>query len=323
MPAGLSDTYILISGKGRSGSNRLLDILDASGLTVCRSEVNEIPGSAFSDIGGELFPDDIGPEQLTALRDAISGAVARRSVRDRLGQTDKEYLSAAGRAVLPAFAKPRLRPVLGTLGLLDDEHEWRLPTMFLDGNKISDARLVLKLNSAPSWAAVLAQADDRCRILHNIRHPAEYLQSWYNRFIRNGVGTSSFEANFQDVPRMLAHFGRDDADRLAEPTDENLIEVELWRWRYVNESLQSLASRSSQYLLMTYSEIEDDLLGSARKVFAFADLPIGSREEARIHSMKNVLFGKPHVTKLDPALCDRLIAKVLGDSPLGALTSSV
>ncbi len=60
-PAAGRHRPILISGKGRSGSNRLLDIFDASRETACRSEVNEIPGSAFHGIGGTLFADDFAP----------------------------------------------------------------------------------------------------------------------------------------------------------------------------------------------------------------------------------------------------------------------
>ncbi|MDG4649648.1 sulfotransferase domain-containing protein [Roseibacterium sp. SDUM158017] len=316
---GTEHPYILISGKGRSGSNRLLDILDASRSTVCRSEINEIPGSVFAGIGGELFSGDFGPQQLAALRQAISGAVTRRSARDRLSQRDKDYLTAAGRAGIGSLEKARLRRALSAVGLLDGEHEWRLPPVFLKRDAISGARLVLKLNSSPSWAAALAHADDRCRVLHNVRDPFGYLQSWYNRFIGNGVGTASFRANFRDVPRILAHFGRDDANRLAEPTDENLVEVELWRWRYVNESLQSIAASSGRYLLVTYSEIETDPLGAAGRMFEFAGLPLESGEEARIRALQNVLFSSPHKTHLDPDMCARLIDGVLEDSPLRGL----
>ncbi|WP_245243000.1 sulfotransferase domain-containing protein [Pararhodobacter sp. SW119] len=319
MSAELGNSYILIAGMGRSGSNRLLDILDTSRRTVCRNEVDEILGSSFGGIGATLFPEDFGPRQLAALQDAISGAALRRSARDRLDQTDKDYLTGTGRRVLPVLGKTRVRRLLGPLGLLDGQDEWRVPSPLLAESRLPDARLVLKLNGTPAWAAALAQADPGCRILHNIRAPAAYLQSWYNRFIRNGVGTASFEANFRDVPRILAHFGRHDADRLAEPVEANLVEVELWRWRYINESLQSLAAHSDRYLLLTYSEIEADLPGSAKRVFDFTELPLDPVEEIRIRSLKNVLFREPHKTSLDAALCDRLVCTVLEDSPLRSL----
>lgn len=312
-------SYVLISGKGRSGSNRLLDMLDTSRLTVCRNEVNAIPGSDFARVGGELFPEDFGSVHLSALRDAISRADVRRSARDRLSQVDKEYLSVVGRAGLGITGKHRLRRVLSVTGLIDDPGEWDLPDLFLNKDRMSHVRLVLKLNSCPAWAMALGKEDERCKILHNIRDPFEYLQSWYNRFIKKHAGTSSFESRFEDVPRLLAHFGRDDADRLRQPTEENLVEVELWRWRYINERLQSLAPLAGRYLLITYPEMEADIVGAAKKVFDFADLPFGHQEEMRVTTMRNVLFQTPHSASLDPELCENLVSKILEDSPLRPL----
>jgi hypothetical protein len=160
-------------------------MLDTSRLTVCRNEVNAIPGSDFARVGGELFPEDFGSVHLSALRDAISRADVRRSARDRLSQVDKEYLSVVGRAGLGITGKHRLRRVLSVTGLIDDPGEWDLPDLFLNKDRMSHVRLVLKLNSCPAWAMALGKEDERCKILHNIRDPFEYLQSWYNRFIKS------------------------------------------------------------------------------------------------------------------------------------------
>lgn len=323
MPKEKDDTYVLISGKGRSGSNRLLDILDTSRRTVCRSEPNEIKASMFSGIGGELFVEDFGPDALNSLETALAGAATRRSARDRVNQTDKAYLTALGRAALPSLGKARFRRALTAMKILESEGEWRLPAAFMRRERSSDVLPVLKLNSTPAWAVALAKADERALILHNIRDPFDYLQSWYNRFIISKSGTKSFEKNFQDVPKLLAFFDRTGAERLREPTDANLIEVELWRWRYINEVLLSLRDRRDQYLIMTYSEIEADLLGAARRVFAFAGLPFDHAEEVRIGNLSNVLFQVPHRAQLDPVSCRATMAKVLEDSPLKTLFDPV
>lgn len=308
--------YILISGKGRSGSNRLLDILDVSRHTVCRSEVNEISGSAFFGIGGTLFPDDLQAAQAAMLRKAIAGAVERRSERDRLSQTDKGYFKGLSGPVLWGLGKARVRRVLSAARLVDGSQEWRLPAPILDRAALSEACVVLKLNSCPAWATALSEADDSCNILHNLRDPFEYLQSWYNRFIAKGVGARSFQENFDDVPRLLAHFGRKDVVRLKEPIEANIVEVELWRWRYINETLRALKAHTGQYLLVKYADIETDPVGSARRMFDFAKLPFEAREEARVRALRNDLFAPPHATRLDSEMCQRLIASVLEDSPL-------
>lgn len=323
MTIGLRTSYIIISGKGRSGSNRLLDMLDASRQTICRSEVNEIAETGFAGVGGALFSDDFSAEQLAQLQATLPDAMLRRSARDRLTQRDKAYLTTIGRTLVPALGKARLRQALRQVGLMKSAQDWPLPSMALNHTTLPQAQLVLKLNSCPAWATALAQANKNARILHNIRDPLDYLQSWYNRFIIGKAGLSSFTKNFRDVPRILAYFGRTGAEHLAEPREENIVEVELWRWRYVNTHLHRVAAHSDQYLLMSYTEIEADLLAAARRVFAFADLPFEAPEEARIRALDNVLFQKPHTTRLDPELCHRLIAKVLEDCPLHALARRV
>ena len=311
--------YFLISGKGRSGSNRLLDILDVSRHSACRSEVNEIPGSAFFGIGGTLFPQDLQTGQVAALREAVASAAAHRSARDRLSQTDKIYLNRLSTPILQGLGSARGRRVLRFARLLEDTREWRLPALVLDRAALSKTAVVLKLNSCPAWAAALSEADGNCHIIHNLRDPYEYLQSWYNRFIGQGVGAASFTANFDDVPRLFAHFGRDDAARVKEPTEANIVEVELWRWRYINETLHALDDRTGRYLLVRYADIERDPVGAARRVYDFAKLPFEGREESRIRALRNDLFSKPHATRLDAQMCKRLISLVLEDSPLMTL----
>ena len=316
------NVYTIISGTGRSGSNRLLDMFDASPYTVCRNEVNSIPGSSFFAVGGKLFFDDFSATQRKMLRAAVDGATIRRSARDRLNQTDKDYLTRAGRISLGAMEKARLRNMLAKLGVIGDAREWIVPQVLLNDEGLSRARLVLKLNSCPAWAQSMVSEDNSCRIIHNIRDPRGFLNSWYNRLIKNGVGTTSFEENFGDVAPILEYFGRTDAERLRSPTEENLVEVDLWRWRHVNENLLSLESHAGQYIRISYKEIEADRVEVARKAFAFAELPFEAEEEARIGSLRNVLFQKPHTTRLDAEMCNRLVGKVLEDSPLKDLVET-
>ncbi|MEM6388206.1 MAG: sulfotransferase [Pseudomonadota bacterium] len=311
--------YTILSGQGRSGSNRLLDVLDASRHTACRNEVKLIAASQFHSIGAALFAQDLDEARRARLHAVIADAPYRRSQRDRLSQTDKAYLTGLGRAAQAAFEKKRLRKMLAGVGLLEGHGEWRIPRLMAAPDAIARAHLVLKFNSCPAWTEALALADKHCRVVHNIREPRGFLKSWYNRFILSGIGAASFEKHFDDVPRILAHFGRDDAERLRAASEENLVEVELWRWRYINERLMALEAHPGQYMRVTYDEIQADTVEVARKIFAFSELPFEQAEQDRAGALKNVLFQKPHTAQIDAALCDRLVDKVLEDSPLKAM----
>jgi hypothetical protein len=318
-PETAPDPYVLISGNGRSGSNRLLDMFDASPRTVCRSELNETPDSDFHTIGGDRVPGDLEDARLAALQAAIARAKTRRGARDRLGQTDKSYLTPLGRLALPMMEKTRLRRGVAAVGLMRRTGEWTLPAPCLRPAPLQEARLILKLNSAPTWAVALAERDPNCRILHNIRDPLSYLKSWYARFIHNNAGFRLFEAQFGEVPAILAQFGRDDAERLRPATLENLVEVEIWRWRALNETLYGLATRPGQYLRVTYDAVGADPLATAERIYDFVGLPMEQRAVARIRAQRNTLFRTPHATDLDLDLCTRLRDQVLQGSPLNAL----
>ncbi len=214
------------------------------------------------------------------------------------------------------MSRARLRRALRAIRLVRHENEWRFPAICIKEAELAAARPVLKLNSCPAWTAALARADENCLIVHNMRDPIDYLQSWYNRLILARAGTSCFEANFGDVPRILGHFGRDDAERLRNPSQENLVEVELWRWRYINESIADLASLPGQYFRVTYDRLESDIEGVVHRLYAFAGLALDDRTLSRILGLKNELFREPHREKLDRNLCDRLAARVLEGSPL-------
>lgn len=316
VPVGPSP-LIVIAGKGRSGSNRLLDILDASSRTVCRNEVNSIAGGEFNQIGSKLFADNFDDARKAQLQTAIDNAKKRRSGGDRFTQADKAFLTWLGKNALSPMSKSALRRRLHSLGLMHRPTEWEVPTAFVNTQKLSEASLVLKLNSSPIWTAEIAHKDPRSRIVHNIRNPYDFLQSWYNRFIvGKGRGFRPFEKRIADVPRILEYFGREDADRLMHSETENLVEVELWRWRYANELFLELSSLEEQYLRVTYDEVENDRMATAENLYRFAGLPFDRAAEARVTAMQNVLFKKSHQTKLDQDFCKNLVERVLSDSPL-------
>ena len=311
---------ILLTGNGRSGSNRLLDLLDQSPATVCRNEANAIPGGAFNGIGGTLFAEDLTAERLAQLQRALAGARDRRSFRDRSEQTDKLHyrprmLARGGQWMV---SKKRLRETLPRLHLLEDAREWRSPALYTSRARQAEATLVVKLNACPAWTVALHNAQPELKVVHNLRKPLDYLNSWFNRHVAR-VEPGSFATTFADVPRILAAFGRDDAGRLADLGEESLIEIEMWRWRFVNETIQTALAGSPRLMTVTYDEIDRDTAAAAERLYAFAGLPLSNETRAAAAAMENKLFARKHTTRLDRERALRIIETVLGDSPLRAI----
>lgn len=309
---------ILISGNGRSGSNRALDFFDASRFTICRSELNEIPGGDFYQIGGRLFDDEELDRQ--ALLRCFEHAAIRRSARDRFNRSDKAYFNILGKALLSPMSRTPVRVLLERMGVMANQYEWGLPKFALRSAILPEIVLVVKLNSCPRWAKEVLLADARFKVLHNIRDPLGYIVSWFNRFIvGERVGSMSFRENFDDVPRILERFGVKDWERLREPTLSNIIEVELWRWRHANESLLDLSPQRDRYMRVRYSDFDADPVGVASQIFGFAGLDFNGKTASSIAAIRNTLFSKKHRADLDINLCSALAERVLSDSPLLSL----
>ncbi|MEM0945906.1 MAG: hypothetical protein AAGK37_00760 [Pseudomonadota bacterium] len=307
-------TLCMISGCGRSGSNRLLDILDFSAMTACRNEPDEIRGGRLNQIGYQLFDTGLGAPEVKTLHRALIEAGTVRSERDRFDHTNKQFLTSAGKALIPVMAVGRVRKLAHAVGIMNSPAEWNLP-----GFSLNDAPFlpVLKLNSRPIWAEQAAKAEPNLRLVHNIRQPWDYLNSWFNRFIlRNDNVAGSFTEHFGDVPRVLEFFGRDDADRLGDPSIQNIVEVELWRWRYTNERLMRLGSEHVRYLRVTYGEVDEDVLATARSLYEFLGLPITPNIETGIASMRNKIFPNPHKRRLEDDVVRAAMDIALADCPL-------
>jgi hypothetical protein len=247
----------------------------------------------------------------------VARAKFRRSDADRPPKVAKVHFRPVwlANAVHWATSKDKLRHVMGRTPLLETAQEWTLSSLYTDPAKLADALLVMKLNGGPSWTLFLHDTDPNAHIIHNIRDPRAYLNSWYNRFAME-TDLSEFEQHFPDVPRILAHFGRDDADRLRDLSKESLMEIELWRWRYTNETLHLGLAGSDRAITVTYADVDADPRAAAEKVYAFAGLEFNDEVAELVQTMRNTLFAKKHAVKLENALIDDLVDKVLDASPL-------
>lgn len=315
-----SNPYVVIAGSGRSGSNRLLDAFELHPQTVCRSEPEEMLGGDFERLpGAHSRNQPLGDDFESRWAQAVGRARRRQSDRDRIDALGKSFYAGRPLAgpVQRLLARRRLRQnILGAIlpGLRGQE--WARPMFCVDAAALDSSLLVLKTRP-PQWLLRTHAGDPDQIVIHQIRDPRAFLNSWYNRWVSDSGGGDEtvYRATMTVLPHMLAHFG-ESADRFAQYSEENLIESEVWLWRYLNEVLYTSLKDSPRYRLVNYDAFGRDPAGSMRDLLTLCGRGAPDSLLAGIGRMENTLFAKGHGARLDPALCERVLARVLSGSVL-------
>jgi hypothetical protein len=159
------------------------------------------------------------------------------------------------------------------------------------------------------------------RVIHNIRDPRGFVQSWFNRYVvgrRGGDSALVYERSLRTLGPILSHYGVEwpHRDTFSEAA---LVESELWRWRYFNEAMLDLAYRPGRTITVFYDEVIRDRVATAERIMAFCGLEVDDATRARIGAQQRRLFTEPHATAVDPAMLDTALARVIGGSRIEAL----
>lgn len=309
--------HVFIVGHGRSGTNMVLDLFDCHRNTFCRNEPNELRGTAFAGLGDPMFatPDPALFE--IAWRKAVAQTIRSSGARDRFA-TDKDFFRSELRARLGQWvmARGRLRALMVPQENGETVEEWLSPALYYDSAALARALPVLKMLLAPAWISHAHALVDTQHVVHVIRRPEGFVQSWWSRYV-TGVGGGAekvFADNQPSLRRILAHF-----DRPAEMPEhyslEALVTSELWRWRYMNEVMLAQLARAPRYLKLAYEDVMADKPLWGDKIYAFAGLEMTPDCRQQIDNMQNTLFGRRKPDGLDPALVAGAVETVLHDSP--------
>ncbi|SFI48549.1 sulfotransferase domain-containing protein [Albimonas pacifica] len=314
-----SRPYVVIAGSGRSGTNRLLDAFDLHPQTVCRSETEEMTGGDFAELpGATRFEEPLGEGFEGRWTRAVARARRRQSARDRIDAMDKTYYAGRpmARPVQRLLASRTIRrKVLGRVAPRLREREWDRPMFCTDAAALDAALLVLKIRP-PAWLLRTHAGDPDQLVLHQIREPRAYLNSWYNRWVVQGSGGEQvFRESMVLVPHLLADFGEDPA-RFAEYSEERLVESQMWIWRHLNETLHLGLRDSPRYRVVNYDAFDRAPVEEMEALLGFCGLPAPAPVLEKVGAMRNTLFGAHKGGRLDPELCERVIARVLDGSPL-------
>ncbi|MGC3940443.1 hypothetical protein ACOTTU_21795 [Roseobacter sp. EG26] len=295
----------------------VLDLFDYHRNTFCRNEPNELVGTAFTGLGDNMFPEPRAGDFDARWRQAIAHTIRANGARDRFG-TEKDYFRAPWRAhlgqSLMSRQKFRARVLPRPQGQLVEE--WPCPALYYDAAAQARALPVLKILLSPAWVLKAHDLIDTQLVVHVIRRPQGFAQSWWSRYV-TGIGGGPekvFADNQPSLIRILQHFGREE-EMPSHYSLADLVVSELWRWRYMNEVLLDQMSGSDRYLTLAYEDVMHNKLPWAEKLYGFAGLEMTPACRQSISSMQNTLFKARKSDGLDPKMVEEAVAQVIGDSP--------
>lgn len=309
------DRYCLIVGHGRSGTNLALDALDLHPMTVCRNEPNEIDGSLFANIPGDLTEWTQTEEFQSAWTKAVEVSYLRKGNRDRFHNHHKAFFRNKLSAIIAESILPRrsFRPLTAA----KSRGEWAVPDIFLNKSILNDIIPVYKILLRPHWITNTHQSSANQYVLHIIRSPLGFINSWYNRYITaNKLNERDVHrANMDSVEVILRRLNGAMRSGWHFST-ESLIESELWRWRYMNDTLYSELKMSPRYKLVHYRNLTQSAVDAGREIYDWLGLDRCEWLDEGVKGMRNTLFPSRHRKNLPSDLVLDLAESVLEGSPL-------
>jgi len=323
--------YALIVGNGRSGTNWLLSMLDASPATHCRNEPHDISDSPFHDLPNPVQMQE-NPELMAKKWDDFATWTGRHmGERDHRIKAPKTHVHEMSQKLGVAYwpVRPKIRSAL-KLALPALRHgEWSMPWWIGSQNHLEKSYAVFKINDFRAWYVHwLLENRPQVPIVHLVRHPGGQLNSGINRFFSNLSEKEQeqerqlYTGILQTAIKLKPHW----AEILGDPSNMELIEAVAWFWRYNNEEIFRIGKEYANYLFVTYEQVSQDPLSFAKQIYNFCDIPWEESTEASIKaglsiSMWGKLSAKPSEiaetwkTRLSPDYKD-LADRVLKDSIL-------
>lgn len=285
--------YCIIAGHGRSGTNWLLELLDLSSQTFCRNEPYGSETSPLRELDEDRF---VNRTDQTALDrrwdDAVLWTANHMGERDRPIVVPKDHVYPVSRTLglYRMVRGPRYRKVLRSILPSLRGGEWRPPSWVFNRARLAEALPVLKLVSSPGWLVYVLKRRPRACVLHIVRHPGGYLNSWANRYRSENdegmilrLNRARLEVVAQEDPAWADRFGD-----IARMTTE---ESELWFWRYATETIDRAGQGKPAYHRIVYEELTSSPVPIVKRCYEDCGLEWSQDIEQAVVSASQVSRG--------------------------------
>ncbi len=278
-----SPEALLICGHGRSGTNWLLSLLDYSPRTHCRNGPYALAGNPLGALPARSVARDDAPLQGADWDAAMRWTAARMGAGDQRIAVHKHHLHRWSHplGLTSVLYRNRLRRLLGLAWPPLRKPEWRMPFWLGSARRLAEALPVVRMSQAPGWGCWVLAHRPATAVLHIVRHPAGFLDSWRRRYVAARDADAVLAANrerlheVRDVdPTWGRRFG--DIDALS------LEASELWYWRYSTEVMHKAGESAPGYKLVVYESLAEDVAKVAQDVYRHCGLDWSPGVERRI-----------------------------------------
>lgn len=290
--------YALIIGNGRSGTNWLLSMLDASPQTHCRNEPQDIPSSPFHGLPHAQHLQNEPEEMAHRWETFAKWTGTHMGERDHRIKAPKHHVYPISQRLGVAYwpVRPKIRKALKFVWPALNQGEWLMPWWIGRQEKLSQAYGIFKVNDLRAWYVLwLLNEYPHLPIVHIVRHPGGQLNSGINRFFSN-LSEHQLEQERQLYIGILETAVQLDPswqDVFGNIRAMELIEAVAWFWRYNNEEIFKAGQSCKNYMFLTYEQLARDPIGYAKRIYDFCDIPWNYDVQAEVTSgLSTSMWGK-------------------------------
>jgi hypothetical protein len=166
------------------------------------------------------------------------------------------------RIIYSAKARKLLSPIAPAFR----QTQWPIPRYFASREKLAHCLPVLKILQAPGWLAWVLENRPQVHVIHIVRHPGGFLNSYRKRYLAETdpaqvrrESTDRLQRIAQVDPAYAALFGNIDAMTIEE--------LEMWFWRYTTEQIHAAGQNSSRYDRVVYEDLTRQPVDIARHLY--------------------------------------------------------
>lgn len=278
--------YGLVLGQGRSGTNWVLDVLDASPRTFCRNEP-DLCVPSFMDPLPNNWRIGADGARLAKWWDAVAEQTATHmgEMDHRLDHPKDFVLPISQRlGIAQLSARPRIRRLASRVLWSWADGEWKMPRWVgsLDG---VDSVALFKLVQGYNWATWVLDNRPHVPVVQVVRHPGGRHESFLRRYIDRADPQEALREKIDQL-RLLAGDAAF-AERMG-PVDElTLEEAETWFGVYQMELIEHRAANLTQYLRLRYEDLVTEPEATIAQLYNHFGLALTDDVRNRIETAKN------------------------------------
>jgi hypothetical protein len=295
-----SDKCIIVTGNGRSGSNWLLDILDASPDTHCRNEPHSIKDSPMNYIAFLDSPKQVDELLPNIWDESVNRSRCHMGERDHSINNSKDYVYRWSQSfgLTNLIQRKNAIKFLKSVSSKYRQGEWPMPWWIGSQNKLADATVVLKIINLYPWiVSWVLKNKPGTPVIHIVRHPGGQLNSFLRRYVSNCDEAESKhqELRRKSILKAIAMAHPQYKDVFGDIDSLSWVESLACYWRANNELIFQNGQSLSNYKRVIYEDLADDPLGVAKNIYSFCNLQWSQSVEDIIASgLEESVFGKVH-----------------------------